>query len=465
LYEAALVRSKIMHSSRRSGYRRKSSKKTARTSRSGRSRRNSTGSVARHRINGAQEKQDMQDLNTRLGAFLNNTKDKARRCDELQGELDRMRRDYEDRLAAAEDDAANARAQLSDMRRDLDDARREADAARAAANDARSQNDDELARLKRELADSQRGAADNERRLREEFQKKLDDWISEKRKQDQKDKSEWMNIFNEQNKNIKAYKDANATLRREKEDIARQNDALNAENRQLKDKYAESQEQIDELKRSQVTLRAEIDKYSALLNEAADVAPSNRGTSRAESSGGSKRTNYLFEKTSNSRYKMQAFYDGKTKSTPATSARSPTVGASQARSSPESRATSSRRRAASASRATSGGRSRSSAAGSSQRTNYLFEKRSDGRYEMEAFYGNSPKSNAKSSKSKSRATSYKSGGTRGGGAYTASRSAPYSSGYQSNGSRRTKSYVSSRRSSQARSASKSRSNYPPRSTF
>lgn len=405
----------------------------------------------------------MQDLNTRLGAFISNTKDKAALADKLQGELDRQRRDYEDRLRRAEEDAERARAdceaEKDRLRRELDQAKDDARRYKQDledANDRLSRAKDELAAARSELDSAKASSREGEARLREEFQKKLEDWIKDKRAQDQKDKEEWMKIFNEQNKNIKSYKDANAELREKNSGLNGKLDACNGRARDLEDQIAEKNDLIDELKRSQVSMRAEIDQFKRLLDsedtdKAASSSPSRRKKSFATSAGtsaGSKRTNYLFEKGSNSKYKLQTFYDQdkQQKKTAASTARSPK---SQPRS-PESRvsgskAASSRRRAASAS-------------AGSQRTNYLFEKRSNGKYDMEAFYGRSPRSKA----SKSRASSGKqySRGYSGGsfGAPPAPATAP--SGYQSNGSRRTKSYVSSRRSSQ-----KTRSNYAPASRF
>lgn len=410
---------------------------------------------------GAKEKQQMQDLNTRLGAFISNTKDKAALADKLQGELDRQRRDYEDRLRRAEEDAERARAdceaEKERLRRELDQAKDDARRYKQDledANDRLSRAKDELAAARSELDSAKSASREGEARLREEFQKKLEDWIKDKRAQDQKDKEEWMKIFNEQNKNIKSYKDANAELREKNSGLNSKLDACNGRARDLEDQIAEKNDLIDELKRSQVSMRAEIDQFKRLLDaeeadKAVSASPSRRKKSFATSAGtsaGSKRTNYLFEKGSNSKYKLQTFYDQdkQQKKTVASTARSPK---SQPRS-PESRT---RKRAASLE---SGTRQSARTGGSgSQRTNYLFEKRSDGKYEMEAFYGRSPRSKA----SKSRASSGKqysrgySGGSFAGAA---------PSGYQSNGSRRTKSYVSSRRSSQ-----KTRSNYAPASRF
>lgn len=452
----------------------------AASTRTGRSRRYSTGSTGRRKgyapttasqmsiggfvQRGAKEKQQMQDLNTRLGAFISNTKDKSALADKLQSELERQRRDYEDRLRRAEEEAERARAdceaEKDRMRRELEQAKDDARRYKQDledANDRLSRAKEDLAAARSELDSAKASSREGEARLREEFQKKLEDWIKDKRAQDQKDKEEWMKIFNEQNKNIKSYKDANAELREKNSGLNSKLDACNGRARDLEDQIAEKNDLIDELKRSQVSMRAEIDQFKRLLDEeVGDAETVGAGGRRKKSfatsqgtSAGSKRTNYLFEKGSNSKYKLQTFYDqDKQKKTAAAStARSPK---SQPRS-PESRVTSkaasSRRRAASAS-------------AGSQRTNYLFEKRSNGRYDMEAFYGRSPrskasKSRASSGKQYSRGYSGAGGGAGGGGSFGA---AP--SGYQSNGSRRTKSYVSSRRSSQ-----KTRSNHAPASRF
>jgi len=411
---------------------------------------------------GAKEKQQMQDLNTRLGAFISNTKDKAALADKLQGELDRQRRDYEDRLRRAEEDAERARAdceaEKERLRRELDQAKDDARRYKQDledANDRLSRAKEELAAARSELDSAKSASREGEARLREEFQKKLEDWIKDKRAQDQKDKEEWMKIFNEQNKNIKSYKDANAELREKNSGLNSKLDACNGRARDLEDQIAEKNDLIDELKRSQVSMRAEIDQFKRLLDaeeadKAVSASPSRRKKSFATSAGtsaGSKRTNYLFEKGSNSKYKLQTFYDQdkQQKKTVASTARSPK---SQPRS-PESRAT----RSAARRTASVGSRRTGSSYPNSQRTNYLFEKRSDGKYEMEAFYGKSPRSKAAPSQSY-RSKQYSRGYS--GGSFAGA--AP--SGYQSNGSRRTKSYVSSRRSSQ-----KTRSNYAPASRF
>jgi len=410
---------------------------------------------------GAKEKQQMQDLNTRLGAFISNTKDRAALADKLQGELDRQRRDFEDRLRRAEEEAERARADCAAendrLRRELDQAKDDADRYKQDledANDRLSRAKDELAAARSELDSAKASSREGEARLREEFQKKLEDWIKDKRAQDQKDKEEWMKIFNEQNKNIKSYKDANAELRDKNSGLNNKLDACNSRSRDLEDQLAEKNDLIDELKRSQVSMRAEIDQFKRLLDAevgddmAATVSGSgggNRKKSFATSqASGSKRTNYLFEKGSNSKYKLQTFYDqAGNKKTVASTTRSPK---SQPRS-PESRAT----RSAARRTASVGSRRTGTSNGQgSQKTNYLFEKRSDGKYEMEAFYGRSPRSKA----SKSRASSNKQY-SRG---YSGGSFAP--SGYQSNGSRRTKSYVSSRRSS-----NKTGSRYAPASRF
>lgn len=122
--------------------------------------------------------------------------------------------------------------------------------------------------LNNDIAERKASQKKLESELRGEFQKKLEEFISQRRQQYEKEKEEWMRVFKEEyNRKIVAYKEANADYAQQieqlKEDKATQDDRWAKSKSTIKD----LQTQVEQLESSEVQWRKKNEVVQRSLRE------------------------------------------------------------------------------------------------------------------------------------------------------------------------------------------------------
>lgn len=107
-----------------------------------------------------------------------------------------------------------------------------------------------------------------EAELRAEFQKKLEEFISQRRQQYEKEKEDWMRVFKEEyNRKIVAYKEANADYAQQIQQLSEDKATQDGRMGKLKGSNKDLQQQVEQLEAGEVQWRTKHDTVQKSLRE------------------------------------------------------------------------------------------------------------------------------------------------------------------------------------------------------